>query len=104
MPNFDKPPDQIEAETDRLLLEHAKAFIRDLRATARNAPYGKIIHRADVFAVERGREFTRQALETILQEQNDLLEKKTKQSSVPVAASGNISATTVKRPSVPPGL
>ena len=76
MPNFDKSPEQIESDTDRLLLEQAQAFIRDLRATARNAPYGKIIHRADLFAVERGREFTRQALETIIQEQNDLLEKK----------------------------
>jgi len=81
MPKHDQTAEQIEAETDRLLLEQAKAFIRDLRATARNAPYGKILSLADAFAVEHGREFTRQALETILQEQNDLLEKKTKPSS-----------------------
>ena len=72
MPNLDKTADQIEAETDRLLLEHAKALIRDCRAAAQNAPYGKIIQRAEACAVLQGREFTRQVLETIAQEQNDL--------------------------------
>jgi len=90
MPKHDQTAEQIEAETDALLLEQAKAFIRELRATARNAPYGKIIHHADAFAVEHGREFTRQALETILQEQNDLLEKKTKPSNATAVESENI--------------
>jgi len=82
MPNYDKTAEQIEAETDRILLEQAKAFIRDLRQTANNAPYGKIVNRSEIVAVERGREFTRLALETIVQEQNDLLEKnETKQCS-----------------------
>ena len=76
MPNLDKTAEQIEAETDRLLLEHAKALIRDCRAAAQNAPYGKIIQRAEACAVLQGREFTRLALETIAQEQNDILEKK----------------------------
>jgi hypothetical protein len=79
MPKHDHTPEQIEAETDALLLEQAQAIIRELRAAARNAPYGKIIQRAEAFAVEHGREFTRQALETIVQEQNDLLEKKRNQ-------------------------
>ena len=82
MPNLDKTAEQIEAETDRLLLEHAKALIRDCRAAAQNAPYGKIIQRAEACAVLQGREFTRLALETIAQEQNDILEKKTKQKPV----------------------
>ena len=93
MPKHDQTAEQIEAETDALLLEQAKAFIRDLRATARNAPYGKIIRQAEACAVERGREFTRQALETIVQEQNDLLEKKTKPGSATAAESENISDT-----------
>jgi len=76
MPNYDKTAEQIEAETDRILLEQAKAFIRGLRATTNNAPYGKIVNRAEIVAVHQGREFTRLALETIVQEQNDLLEKK----------------------------
>jgi hypothetical protein len=92
MPKHDQTSEQIETETDRLLLEQAKAFIRDLRATARNAPYGKIISLADAFAVKQGREFARQALETIVQEQNDLLEKKTKHGSATAVATENISA------------
>ena len=36
MPKHDQTAEQIEAETDALLLEETKALIRDLRATARN--------------------------------------------------------------------
>ena len=36
MPKHDQTAEQTEAETDALLLEQAKAFIRDLRTTARN--------------------------------------------------------------------
>ena len=36
MPKHDQTAKQIEAETDALLLEQAKAFIRELRATAQN--------------------------------------------------------------------
>ena len=36
MPKHGQTAEQIESETDALLLEQAKAFIRDLRATARN--------------------------------------------------------------------
>ena len=92
MPNLDKTAEQIEAENECFLLEQAKAFIRDLRATAQNAPYGKIIHLADAFALKAGREFTRQALETLVQEQNDLLEKKTTQKSAIVEETENTSA------------
>jgi hypothetical protein len=91
MPNFDKTSEQIESETDRLLLEQAKAFIRDLRASAQNAPYGKVIQRAEAFAVCQGRELVRQSLEAIVQEQNDLLEKKKKHKPVTAAENGNIS-------------
>ena len=76
MPNFDKTTNQIEAETDRFLLEQAKAFVRDLRAAAQHAPYGKVVQRAETVAVLQGRELVRQSLEAIVQEQNDLLEKK----------------------------
>ena len=36
MLKHDQTSEQIEAETDTLLLEQEKAFIRELRATARN--------------------------------------------------------------------
>jgi len=90
MPKQDQTAEQIEAATDALLLEQAKVFIRELRVTARNAPYGKIIRQTEACAVEHGREFTRQALETILQEQNDLLEKKTKPGSATAVENENI--------------
>ena len=77
IPNYDKTPEQIEAETDRIILEQAQAFVRELRNAAQHAPHGQVINRADAAAVLHGREFVRQALETIVQEQNDLLEKKT---------------------------
>jgi len=91
MPRHDQTPEQIEAETDRLLLEQAQAFIRDMRATAQNAPYGKVVQNADAFAVQNGREFARNVLQTIIQEQNDLLEKKKKPGNAPAAATENIS-------------
>jgi len=37
MPSLDKTAEQIEAETDRLLLEQAKAIIRDLRTPVQDA-------------------------------------------------------------------
>jgi len=91
MPNHDKTAEQIEAETDRFLLEQAKAFVRDLRAAAQHAPYGKVIQRAEAIAVLQGRELVRQSLEAIVQEQNDLLEKKKKHKPVTAAVNGNIS-------------
>ena len=97
MPKHDKTAEQIEAENERLLLEQAKAFIRDLRAAAQNAPHGKVIQRADAFTLLHGREFLRQTLEAIVQEQNDLLEKKTKFESAIAADDENISATPVKK-------
>ena len=36
MPKHDQTAEQVEAETDAPLLEQAKAFNRELRATARN--------------------------------------------------------------------
>jgi len=36
MPKHDQTTEQVEAETDALLLEEAKAFIGKFRATARN--------------------------------------------------------------------
>jgi len=76
MPRHNLTPEQIEADAEKLFLEQAKACYRDLRQAAQNAPYGKMIHHADAFAFQHGRELIRQSLEGIVQEQNDLLEKK----------------------------
>jgi hypothetical protein len=73
----------ISDETARqLFLERAAAYYDELNATIRNAPIGKGFDLAETFAAEHGRELTRQALETIVQQQIDHVEKKTKRDSV----------------------
>ncbi len=93
MPRPKLTDDQILDETEALFLEQAKAYFRDLRQTAQNAPYGKIIANADAYAVQHGRELIRKSLENIVQEQNDLLEKKRNSDNVPADESENISDT-----------
>ncbi len=56
MPRQQSTADQIQDESEALFLEQAKAYFRDLRQAAQNAPYGKIIANADAFAVQHGRE------------------------------------------------
>jgi len=76
MPRAQKTENQIQDENEKLFLEQAKAYYRDLRAAAQNAPHGKILQHADAFAFLNGRELIRKSLEGLVQEQNDLLEKK----------------------------
>ena len=98
MPQQKLTADQIQDEAEALFLEQAKAYFRDLRQAAQNAPYGKIIAHADAFAVQHGRELVRKSLENIVQEQNDLLEKKRNSGNVPADENGDISASeTTKR-------
>src|SRR5215469_17686923 len=76
MPKAKQTNEQILDEAEKFFLEKAKAYYRDLRQAAQNAPYGKIIAHADAFVFEKGKELLQQSLEGIVQEQNDLLEKK----------------------------
>lgn len=87
MPRTKLTDDQILDEGEKLFLEQAKAYYRDLRQAAQTAPVGKILDRADAFAFQHGRELVRKSLESIVQEQNDLLEKK--KNSDNVIADGN---------------
>jgi hypothetical protein len=98
MPQYDMTPEQIEAEAEKLFLEQAKAYYRDLRQSAQNAPYGKIIAHADAFALQQGRELIRQSIEGIVQEQNDLLEKKKNSENVTADENENISDTDITKP------
>ena len=59
-------------------LEQAAAFFDDLRAAANNAPYGKVIDKAELFAVEQGRELIRSSLEAIVQESITQVEQEQK--------------------------
>ena len=81
MPRHNNSADEIQDESERLFLEQAKAYYRELRNVAENAPHGKIIPLADLCAFHKGRKLVQKSLEMIVQEQNDLLEK-TKQGNV----------------------
>jgi len=47
MPRAKMAENQIQDEAEKLFLEQAKAYYRDLRAAAQNAPDGKIIAQED---------------------------------------------------------
>jgi len=66
MPNAQLTTEQVQDE----------AYYRVLRQAAQSALVGKIIAQADAFAFQNGRELIRKSLQAIVQEQNDLLEKK----------------------------
>ena len=61
---------------ERLLMEQALAMAQQLEAAGNAAPDGQVLNRLETLAVERGREFTRQALEGALQRQVEDIEKK----------------------------
>ncbi len=79
--------EQLSAE-ERLLAEQAVLQYRALRKACAEAPHGKVLGVAERLAVNQGREMTRQTLETALQEEAAVAEKKGAQVG---------SASTVKR-------
>jgi hypothetical protein len=97
MPRSNMTDEQIHDENEKLFLEQAKAYYRDLRKAAQNAPYGKIIDHADAFAFQQGRELIRKSLEQIVQEQNDTFEKKKNTGNVPADTNESISDTDVTK-------
>ena len=70
MPNAQLTPEQVQDEAEKLFLEQAKAYYRDLRQAAQSAPVGKMIAQADAFAFQNGRELIRKSLQAVMQEQN----------------------------------
>ena len=77
--------------TERLLVEQALAFARELRKTAASSPDGRVLRNAESFCVVQGREFLRTALATVLQAEADAVENK---GSRPDAARADSAATT----------
>ena len=65
MPNAQLTPEQVQDEAEKLFLEQAKAYYRDLRQAAQSAPVGKIIAQADDFAFQNRRELIRKSLQAI---------------------------------------
>ena len=60
----------------RLLMERALAMAEELERAGDAAPDGKVLDTLESLAVDRGREFTRSALEGALQRQVEDFEKK----------------------------
>ena len=64
--------DPVEA----LVVEQALALVRELKQTCQSAPHGHVLAQAELVALGRGRELTRQALEAVLNQQAQAAEKK----------------------------
>lgn len=64
--------DPIEA----VLVEQFLAMVHELRSVCRTAPDGHVLEQAEQVAVNQGRELTRKALESVLNEQAGEVEKK----------------------------
>ena len=61
-----------------LFLEQAAAFYDDLKSAASHAPYGKVIDKAELFAIVAGRELIRSSLEAVIQGQITEVEQEQK--------------------------
>ena len=67
---------RVESPAEALIAEQALAMYREVRDAAAAAPDGAVLSVAESLAVARGRELTRQSLETLLQEEISTTEKK----------------------------
>ena len=84
--------------TERLLVEQALAFARDLQATATNSLDGQVLRNAEGFCLKQGREFLRTALTTVVQAQAEAVEKKGRRpGSAPAARDGTTKAATISK-------
>jgi hypothetical protein len=61
---------------ESLVVEQALALVRELRQTCQSAPHGHVLAQAEMVALAKGRELTRQALEAVLNQQAQEAEKK----------------------------
>ena len=89
---------------DALLVEQLLAMLGELREACRTAPNGHVLKQAEQIAVDRGRELTRKALESVLNEQAEEVEKKGRRhDNVLVAELDRIAAGASGRSSRRPG-
>jgi len=77
---------KVTSHLQRLLLEKALVMAQELEATTAAAPWGQVARRAEMAAVVQGREFTRLALEQLLQQAVTAREKKTTFAPAPAAS------------------
>ena len=70
---------RVSDPVDALLVEQLLAMLHELRDTCQTAPDGQVLKQTEQIAVQRGRELTRKALESILNQQAAEVEKKGRQ-------------------------
>lgn len=70
------PNNSIETAAEKLFLEQARAYFRDVQAVGRAAPDGQVINQMEALILQRGRELIRQSFELALQEEVEEHEKK----------------------------
>jgi hypothetical protein len=70
---------RVTSAAEEVLVERALAMARDLNELAGAAPAGQVLDRCEEAAVEKGREFTRQALEQAVAQRIEAAQKKGRQ-------------------------
>jgi protein-disulfide isomerase-like protein with CxxC motif len=77
---------EVHTPLEAVLVEQALLMARELQRATDAAPDGCVLQRAETVALATGREFTRRALETALQNQAHDAEKKMRRAApVPAA-------------------
>ena len=66
----------IDNATEALLMQQAQAMLHDLVILSDQAEDGQVLNKLESFLLSRGRDFLRQALETVAQAQAGTAEKK----------------------------
>ena len=96
---------EFEDENELIAAEQAIAMARELKQLADAAPDGHVLAAAEKAAVERGRRFTRDRLQDVLNAQAAALEKKGGAvGAVPVADRGGATAKPTGGSSPPPAM
>ena len=65
-----------EQTAKEYFLEQCAAYFDDLKAAAKNAPHGQVLNVVEAAVIEQGQELLRKALETLVQDEIDEIEKK----------------------------
>jgi len=87
-----------ELAGEALFVEQARAYYRDLKAVAKNAPFGKTFDKVEDAIIPASRKLIQRSFEIMMQEQIDEFEKKTKRESVrPAKRKHDIKDTAIKQ-------
>jgi len=88
----------VQSEAEAFVVQHALAFYRDMKRNAPKALFGEFLNYAEAIAVSKGRELVQASLQTLVQEEVNEVEKKTRRNSVePVARKNGIGAGAPKK-------